>query len=185
MALLQRVAEQGRRVVRFTLDGRPVEALEGDTVLTAMLTNGDRLRRTEFADSPRAALIAASRAFAHRSAYPMLDDRSSRITSSRAPVPLTACCFRSKNGRANAATSSASATQRRISSRRCRIFCRRTERYGMRSRNMSDGNSTTTFRSRLIRWMMTGIAIAARPARKAGARKLIQRTRLNRCRAPR
>lgn len=54
MALLQRVAEQGRRVVRFTLDGHPVEALEGDTVMTAMLTNGERLRRTEFADSPRA-----------------------------------------------------------------------------------------------------------------------------------
>lgn len=54
MALLQRVAEQGRGVVRFTLDGRPVEALEGDTVLTAMLTNGERLRRTEFADAPRA-----------------------------------------------------------------------------------------------------------------------------------
>ncbi|MCG5238233.1 (2Fe-2S)-binding protein [Azospirillum doebereinerae] len=54
MALLQRVAEQGRRVVRFTLDGIPVEALEGDTVLTAMLTNGDRLRRSEFADTPRA-----------------------------------------------------------------------------------------------------------------------------------
>lgn len=54
MALLQRVAEQGRRVVRFTLDGRPAEALEGDTILTAMLTNGDQLRRSEFADSPRA-----------------------------------------------------------------------------------------------------------------------------------
>jgi len=54
MALLQRVAEQGRRVVRFTLDGRAVEALEGDTILTAMLTNGDRLRRSEFADTPRA-----------------------------------------------------------------------------------------------------------------------------------
>lgn len=54
MALLQRVAERGRRVVRFVLDGVPVEALEGDTVLTAMLTNGDRLRRSEFADSPRA-----------------------------------------------------------------------------------------------------------------------------------
>ncbi|MBP2230112.1 (2Fe-2S)-binding protein [Azospirillum agricola] len=54
MALLQRVAERGRRVVRFVLDGRPVEALEGDTILTAMLTNGDRLRRSEFADTPRA-----------------------------------------------------------------------------------------------------------------------------------
>jgi len=54
MALLQRVAEQGRRVIHFVLDGRPAEALEGDTILTAMLTNGDRLRRSEFADAPRA-----------------------------------------------------------------------------------------------------------------------------------
>jgi hypothetical protein len=34
--------------------------------------------------------------------------------------------------------------------------------YGMRCRNMSDGNSTTTFRSRLIKWMITGTATAGR-----------------------
>lgn len=54
MPLLQRVAEQDRRVVRFALDGRIVEALEGDTVMTAMLTNGERLRTTEFGHGPRA-----------------------------------------------------------------------------------------------------------------------------------
>jgi len=49
-----RVAGQGRAVVRFTLDGRQVEALEGDTVLTALLVNGWRARTSEFGDGPRA-----------------------------------------------------------------------------------------------------------------------------------
>src|SRR3569832_2254239 len=39
--------------------------------------------------------------------------------------------------------------------------------------NISDGNSTTTFRSRLIKWMITGTAMAASAPRKAGARKFI------------
>src|SRR6185312_8674177 len=80
-----------------------------------------------------------------------------------------------KNGRANAATSRASAAQRRRSSSRWRSFCRRTERYGMRCRNISDGNGTTTRRSRWMRWMTTGTAIATRPARNAGARKFMRR----------
>lgn len=55
MPLLHRVAERDRRVVRFVLDGRPAEALDGDTLLTALLTNGERLRRSEFGDhAPRA-----------------------------------------------------------------------------------------------------------------------------------
>lgn len=54
MPLLQRVAETSRRAVPFVLDGRPCEALEGDTVLTAVLTNGDRLRQSEFSGRPRA-----------------------------------------------------------------------------------------------------------------------------------
>ncbi|MET0210924.1 MAG: (2Fe-2S)-binding protein [Burkholderiaceae bacterium] len=52
--LLHRVAETERAVVAFSLDGRPVEALEGDTVLTAVLTQSARLRRNEFSDEPRA-----------------------------------------------------------------------------------------------------------------------------------
>lgn len=51
---LQRLAEQGRATVQFTLDGRASTALAGDTVLTAMLTNGARLRHTEFSGAPRA-----------------------------------------------------------------------------------------------------------------------------------
>ena len=53
-ALLHRVAETGRAAVPFTLDGRPASALAGDTVLTAVLTQGSQLRRNEFSDTPRA-----------------------------------------------------------------------------------------------------------------------------------
>lgn len=52
--LLRRVAETQRAPVSFTLDGRPVQALEGDTVLTAVLTQGAQLRRNEFSGEPRA-----------------------------------------------------------------------------------------------------------------------------------
>ena len=54
MALLRRVAELQRPVVRFTVDGQPHTALAGDTVLTAVLTGGERLRRSEFSGAPRA-----------------------------------------------------------------------------------------------------------------------------------
>ncbi|MDQ0014842.1 putative molibdopterin-dependent oxidoreductase YjgC [Variovorax boronicumulans] len=53
-ALLHRVAETGRVAVPFTLDGEPASALAGDTVLTAVLTQGSQLRRNEFSDMPRA-----------------------------------------------------------------------------------------------------------------------------------
>lgn len=53
-ALLHRVAETGRAVVPFTLDGRPASALAGDTVLTAVLTLSGQLRRNEFSGAPRA-----------------------------------------------------------------------------------------------------------------------------------
>ena len=36
------------------IDGRSCEALAGDTLLTALLTNGRRLRSSEFGDGPRA-----------------------------------------------------------------------------------------------------------------------------------
>lgn len=53
-SLFHRVAELDRRPVRFTIDGKPAEGLEGDTVMTAMLTNGARLRTSEFGHGPRA-----------------------------------------------------------------------------------------------------------------------------------
>lgn len=49
-----RVAETARPPIRFTVDGRAVEALEGDTVLVAMRLQGLMLRESEFGDGPRA-----------------------------------------------------------------------------------------------------------------------------------
>lgn len=54
MALLRRIAETGRETVEFTLDGRTCQALAGDTVLTAVLSQQDRLRIEEFNAAPRA-----------------------------------------------------------------------------------------------------------------------------------
>jgi predicted molibdopterin-dependent oxidoreductase YjgC len=51
---LVRVAETARTRLPFVLDGAPVEALAGDTVLTAILTQQRRLRVSEFGDGPRA-----------------------------------------------------------------------------------------------------------------------------------
>jgi NADH dehydrogenase/NADH:ubiquinone oxidoreductase subunit G len=53
-AQFRRLAESDRPVIRFVLDGRDCEALAGDTLLTAMLTNGRRLRSPEFGDGARA-----------------------------------------------------------------------------------------------------------------------------------
>ena len=50
----RRVADRERRRIAFTLDGVEAEALEGDTVLTAILTTRNRLRIAEFTEAPRA-----------------------------------------------------------------------------------------------------------------------------------
>jgi len=52
--LLNRVAETDRPTLTFILDGREATALAGDTVLTAVLTQGERLRASEFSGAPRA-----------------------------------------------------------------------------------------------------------------------------------
>ena len=52
--LLHRVGETQRRAVRIRVDGAEVSALEGDTLLVALLTSGARLRESEFGDGPRA-----------------------------------------------------------------------------------------------------------------------------------
>lgn len=54
MAILKRLAETGRTPVSFVLDGQPCTALQGDTVLTAVLTQAERLRVSEFGGGPRA-----------------------------------------------------------------------------------------------------------------------------------
>jgi predicted molibdopterin-dependent oxidoreductase YjgC len=53
-AQFQRLAERDRPVIRLVIDGRSCEALAGDTLLTALLTNGRRLRSSESGDGARA-----------------------------------------------------------------------------------------------------------------------------------
>ena len=50
----RRIAERERRRIAFTLDGVEAEALEGDTVMTAILTTRGSLRIAEFTEAPRA-----------------------------------------------------------------------------------------------------------------------------------
>ena len=51
--LFHRVGETERVSIRLEVDGVTIEALEGDTLLVALLTHGDRLRISEFRDGPR------------------------------------------------------------------------------------------------------------------------------------
>ncbi|MEE2861872.1 MAG: (2Fe-2S)-binding protein [Pseudomonadota bacterium] len=53
-ARIQRIAEAGRPPVTFRLDGAPASALQGDTVLTAVLANSGHLRASEFGAEARA-----------------------------------------------------------------------------------------------------------------------------------
>lgn len=50
----QRLKALDRPVVEFTLNGQPARALQGDTVMTAILTQSARLRCNEFSQLPRA-----------------------------------------------------------------------------------------------------------------------------------
>lgn len=49
-----RLREADRPTIQFQLDGRAAQALAGDTVLTAILTNTPMLRRFEFGEGWRA-----------------------------------------------------------------------------------------------------------------------------------
>ena len=49
-----RLAETNRAIVRIVIDGEPVEALAGDTLMVAMLNNVRSLRESEFGDGRRA-----------------------------------------------------------------------------------------------------------------------------------
>jgi len=49
-----RLAERERQPVSLSIDGRPVQALAGDTLLVALLTHGLRVRDSEFGDGARA-----------------------------------------------------------------------------------------------------------------------------------
>ena len=52
--LLHRIESAPRERIAFELDGRACTALEGDTVLTAVLTNAAKLRESEFSGAARA-----------------------------------------------------------------------------------------------------------------------------------
>jgi len=54
MALLRRLAEHDRAVLPFILDGQPASGLQGDTLLTAVLTAENSLRGSDFSGEPRA-----------------------------------------------------------------------------------------------------------------------------------
>ncbi|WP_017906615.1 (2Fe-2S)-binding protein [Pseudomonas asplenii] len=54
MALLKRLVEAQRPALEFTLDGQPARGLQGDTLLTALLTVGEHLRHSDFGGEPRA-----------------------------------------------------------------------------------------------------------------------------------
>ncbi|MEM5459489.1 (2Fe-2S)-binding protein [Paraburkholderia phytofirmans] len=49
-----RVAETRREPLHFFLDGQEVTALQGDTLLTAVLMQQRRVRESEFSGAPRA-----------------------------------------------------------------------------------------------------------------------------------
>ena len=49
-----RLSETGRRAMTIVVDGKPVEALEGDTLLVAILTAIGHLRTSEFGEGRRA-----------------------------------------------------------------------------------------------------------------------------------
>ncbi|MHA1567064.1 MAG: (2Fe-2S)-binding protein [Alphaproteobacteria bacterium] len=51
-----RLGAMDRPLVRISIDGKPHDALAGDTVLTALLTVGRHARGAEFGDGPRAGL---------------------------------------------------------------------------------------------------------------------------------
>jgi D-hydroxyproline dehydrogenase subunit gamma len=48
-----RLGEIERREIRVWIDGRPTAALEGDTLLVALLSNTGHLRHSEFSDGVR------------------------------------------------------------------------------------------------------------------------------------
>lgn len=49
-----RLAETARPSLQLLIDGQPATALDGDTLLVALLTNGRRVRTSEFGDGARA-----------------------------------------------------------------------------------------------------------------------------------
>ena len=53
-ARMVRLGEKDRTKIRLWVDDEPVDALQGDTLLVAILTSASRLRYSEFGDGARA-----------------------------------------------------------------------------------------------------------------------------------
>jgi predicted molibdopterin-dependent oxidoreductase YjgC len=53
-ALFRRLNEAARERIGFTLDGQALHALQGDTIMTAILTQQSHLRHSEFGATARA-----------------------------------------------------------------------------------------------------------------------------------
>jgi predicted molibdopterin-dependent oxidoreductase YjgC len=53
-AILHRIDGVARERIAFEIDGHTCTALEGDTVLTAILSQATHVRSTEFSGAPRA-----------------------------------------------------------------------------------------------------------------------------------
>lgn len=54
MPLIHRLVRRDAAVLNFMVDGTQYEGREGDTLLTAILSNGDALRLSDFTGEPRA-----------------------------------------------------------------------------------------------------------------------------------
>lgn len=54
MPLLRRIARKDHAAIAFILDGVPCEGRAGDTLLSAILSRTESLRRAEFSGEPRA-----------------------------------------------------------------------------------------------------------------------------------
>ncbi|MFO1425697.1 MAG: (2Fe-2S)-binding protein [Steroidobacteraceae bacterium] len=59
-ARLQRLGETARPPLTIFVDGQPVGALQGDTLMVAMLASGAYLRRVEFGEGTRAGFCLMS-----------------------------------------------------------------------------------------------------------------------------
>ncbi len=54
MPLLHRIARKRHATIAFTLDGEPRQGRAGDTLLTAILSQANAIRVSEFSGQPRA-----------------------------------------------------------------------------------------------------------------------------------
>jgi len=77
-----RLSGTGRPAVAIHIDGAPASALSGDTVLTALLVNGRRVREGEFGEGPRAGFCAMG---ACQDCWVFLED-GSRLRACTTPV---------------------------------------------------------------------------------------------------